>query len=146
MPKASSIQWGGPGMVWLMLYLPELSRKRCMLCNQDHASRVNSAAWEEIRCCCCFTLQFWNSKATFFTDYEVSFFLLYLSVTLKRLETFWVRQIKKLEENNHRFASTLIFLTRLLSLLFVYSGYWNYSLYTWRQMISQEAQVTGCHI
>ena len=35
-----------------------LSRKWCMLGNQDHASRVNSASWVEIRCCCCFALQF----------------------------------------------------------------------------------------
>ena len=32
-------------------------------------------------------------------------FPLYLSITLNCLETFWVRQIKKLEDNNHRFAS-----------------------------------------
>ena len=51
------------------------------------------------------------------------FFLLYLPITLDCLETFWVKQIKKLEENNHRFASALasasFFLTRLLSLLFI---------------------------
>ena len=98
------------------------------------------------RCCCCFTLQFQHFVLT---DFELSF-LLDLYITLNCLETFWVRQIKKLEENNHRFASALasasIFLTRLLSLLFVYSGNWNYSLYTWRQIRSQEAQATGCHI
>ena len=53
-----------------------------------------------------------------------SVFLLYLSIAaLNCLETFWVKQIKKLEENNHRFASALasasFFLTRLLSLLFI---------------------------
>ena len=71
-------------------------------------------------------LTFWS---TFLHWFWGKFFLLHLSITLNCLKTFWVRQIKKLEKNNHRFASALAKhqFPRLLSLLFVYSGNWNYS-------------------
>ena len=101
------------------------------------ASRVNSASeWKFVDAAVSrSSFSIWSKFLHWFWG---KFFLSYLSVTLNCLETFW--DIKKLEENNHRFASALastsFFLTWLLSLLFVYSGNWNYSLNTWRHDIT----------
>ena len=89
-----------------------------MLGNQNYASRVNSALeWK-------FILTYF--VAHFSIDFEVSFLFLIFTCHSELFETFRLRQIKKLEENNHRLASALAsaisFLTRLLSLLFIYSG------------------------
>ena len=80
------------------------SRKRYMLGNQDHASRVNSASWVPLLFHAS-ALAFWSKFLHWFCG---KFFLLYFSVTLNCLEAFWVRQIKKLEENNHRFAAASV--------------------------------------
>ena len=126
-----------------------ISQKRCMVGNQDHASWVNSAPEWKFSLLLLLHAPFLTFWSKFIHWFWGIFFLLNLPITLNCSETFWVRQ-KELEENNDQFASALanasMFLTQLLSLLFVYSGNWNYSLYTWRRIISQEVQATGCHI
>ena len=58
-------------------------------------------------------LTFWSK---YFHWFWVVFPFIFMSLWIV-LETFWVRQIKKLEENNHRFASALATVSILLTVI-----------------------------
>ena len=85
--------------IWKRLCGQALSRKWCMLGNQDSRVEIFVVAAASRS-----TLTFWRK---FLHWFWVQFSSLVLSITLNCLEAFWVRQIKKLEENNHRFASAV---------------------------------------
>ena len=68
-----------------------------MLGNQDHEQCLPSG---NFRCCCCFTLHFQHFEVNFFTYFELIFPFRFISELFRNV----LSQIKKLEENNHRFA------------------------------------------